>query len=409
MGKESNEKNVLCIGAGIEQLPTIQIAQKMGLKVIALDENSNAVGLQVADRGIVMDLRNTVKVIQLARELNIRCVLPVPLGAILTTVGVVNDALGLKGISEAAAKLCTDKLLTRQILAEAGLPTPKFAEATDDESLLKAAEKIGYPVVVKPRYGSGSQGVFVARDKAEFLRWLPWHLEQRQKYKEAEQSLIESFVIGEEVGVDSIVISENHSIILIRDKEVTQLPFRLPFGYLAPTQVPVVIQKSIDEKLAKACMALGLKNCLIHADIIISDSGEIVILDISGRPSGFNISAKMIPVVTGVEPIYQAIQLSLGYKTDFCSSYHQGAILRMLSAPTGYFLAIEGIEEVRQMSGVVDVESFLEPGEMIQESRTGATGYRVGYLLTSGKTRDEADLIWHKVANKIHFHMENNQ
>ncbi|MDZ8189550.1 MAG: ATP-grasp domain-containing protein [Nostoc sp. ChiSLP02] len=409
MDKKVNEINVLCIGAGIEQIPVIEIAQKMGLKVTAVDENSKAGGLQIADRGMVMDLRNTAKAIALARELNIRCVLPVPLGAILTTVGAVNDALGLKGISEAAAKLCTDKLLTRKVLAEGGLATPEFAEATDEESLLKAAEKIGYPVVAKPRYGSGSQGVFVARDKAEFLRWLPWHLQQRQKYKESGKSLVEKCIQGLEVGVDSVVVNNYHSLIVIRDKEITELPFRLGKGLLSPSILPSLTQQKIAETLSKACSILGFKNCLVNADIIVDRSGEPIVIEITGRPAGFNILAKMIPAVIGVSPILELINFSLGYEANFEPIHRRGAVLRMLSAARGRFLAVEGIEEVRQMPGVVDVESFLEPGEIIEESRTGATGYRVGYLLTCGETRDEADLIWHKTANKIHFHMEKNQ
>ncbi|MDJ0616480.1 MAG: ATP-grasp domain-containing protein [Calothrix sp. MO_192.B10] len=401
--------NVLCIGAGIEQLPAIQIAKQMGLKVTAIDSNPDAIGLRVADKGSVMDLRDSTKVIQLAKELNIKCVLPVPLGAILTTVGAVNDALGLKGISEAAAKACTDKLLTRKILAAEGLPTPKCIESSDEKSLINAAENIGYPVVVKPRYGSGSQGVFVARDKAELFQWLPWHFEQRQKCKESDKSLVESLILGKEVGIDSVVTNHTHSIILIRDKEVTELPFRLPYAYLSPTTLPKLIQQKINEILTKACRTLRLKNCILHADIIVNNSGEIFILDISGRPSGFNISAKMVPAATGVEIIYTAIQMALGYPVSFtCKSHQNGAVLRMLAAPKGRFLAIEGIEKVRHIPGVVDVESFLEPGEMITERRTGTTGYRNGYILTSGKTREEADVIWHQAAQKIKFYMERN-
>lgn len=409
MGKTNAQINVLCIGAGIEQLSAIQIAKQMGLNVTAIDGNHDAIGLRAADRGIVMDLQNTTKIIKLAKELNIKCVLPVPLGAILTTVGAVNDALGLKGISEAAAKVCTDKLLTRKTLAEAGLPTPKCIESSDEKSLINATENIGYPVVVKPRYGSGSQGVFVARDKVELLQWLPWHLEQRQKCKEPDKSLVESLILGKEVGIDSVITNNVHSIILIRDKEVTELPFRLPYAYLSPTTLPKLMQQNINEILAKACMALSLENCILHADIIVNNYGEIFILDISGRPSGFNISAKMVSVATGVEIIDKAIQMALGYPASFTGKSHQnGAVLRMLAAPKGRFLAIEGIVKTRHIPGVVDVESFLEPGEMITERRTGTTGYRNGYILTFGKTREEADVIWHQAAQKIKFYMECN-
>jgi hypothetical protein len=173
-----------------------------------------------------------------------------------------------------------------------------------------------------------------------------------------------------------------------------------------PTLLPEVIQQKIAKTLVMACKVLGLQNCLIHADIIVRESGEVVILDISGRPSGFNISAKMIPAATGIDPIHQAIQFSLGYLSDFTPRYHRGTVLRMISAPKGRFKSIERLERVCQMPGVVALESFLKPGDMIQERRTGATGYRVGYLLTCAQTRDEADFLWQEAAREIHFCVE---
>ncbi|NEQ36721.1 MAG: ATP-grasp domain-containing protein [Okeania sp. SIO3I5] len=405
MAKLSKNINVLCVGAGIEQLPVIKIAQKMGLNVTALDGNPTAVGLEAADRGIAMDIRDAAKVVQLAKEADVRCVLPVPLGAILTTVGAVNDALGLRGISEEAAQICTDKLLTRQILAKAGLPTPEIAEGSDRNSLLKAAEQIGWPVVVKPRYGSGSQGVFVARDKAEFESWIPWHLEQRQKCKESTKSLVESFVSGHEIGVDSAIVEEMHSTLLIRDKEVTELPFRLPYGYLTPSLLSQELHNKINTIMEIACKAIGLENCLVHADIIIN-SDKLVIIEISGRPSGFNISAKMLPAAIGISALEQTIIMNLGGKANFQILQNQGAVLRMLSSPIGSFVKLEGLKKVSQMPGVVAVESFLKSGDIVEKRRTSSTGYSVGYLLTTGKTRSEAEQLWNNAASQLKFNVD---
>ena len=86
-----------------------------------------------------------------------KCVLPVPLGKILKTVGAVNDALGLVGISSAAARCCTDKLLMHQVLTQAGLLTPRVQEATHENDIYAAATEIGFPLILKPRFGSGSR------------------------------------------------------------------------------------------------------------------------------------------------------------------------------------------------------------------------------------------------------------
>jgi [lysine-biosynthesis-protein LysW]---L-2-aminoadipate ligase len=52
------------------------------------------------------------------------------------------------------ASTCADKLLTTAALQEAGVPQPKVSVAFSEESALQAIEKMGYPVVLKPVYGS---------------------------------------------------------------------------------------------------------------------------------------------------------------------------------------------------------------------------------------------------------------
>ncbi len=56
--------------------------------------------------------------------------------------------------SPEVAERCGDKYVTSQILASAGIPTPRVFMAFDEESALAAAEAMGYPCVLKPVVGS---------------------------------------------------------------------------------------------------------------------------------------------------------------------------------------------------------------------------------------------------------------
>ena len=144
----------------------------------------------------------------------------------------------------------------------------------------------------------------------------------------------------------------------------------------------------------------------MHADVMITSTNDIVILDLSGRPSGFNLSAKMLPAATGIDVIRQGIALHLGERADFRPSRHQGVVFRMLSAPPGILVGLNGLADARSMPGVVAAESFLQVGDRIQSVRTGAIGYRVGYLISSGKTREDADINWHRAAAQITFQIK---
>lgn len=108
----------------------------------------------------------------------------------------------------AVAATCASKLDTSAVLAAAGVPTPATAIAFTPEAALRAAEDLGYPVVVKPL--TGSWGRLLAklndRDAAEAL------LEHKAVLGGPEHSVfyiqrhvdkpgrdIRAFVVGDEV------------------------------------------------------------------------------------------------------------------------------------------------------------------------------------------------------------------
>ncbi|MCS7132106.1 MAG: lysine biosynthesis protein LysX [Nitrososphaeria archaeon] len=60
---------------------------------------------------------------------------------------------------------CEDKLYTTAKLARHGIPVPETAIALSREACFEAAEKLGYPVVVKPIYGSWGRMISRALDR----------------------------------------------------------------------------------------------------------------------------------------------------------------------------------------------------------------------------------------------------
>ncbi|MBN1888568.1 MAG: lysine biosynthesis protein LysX [Thermoflexales bacterium] len=65
------------------------------------------------------------------------------------------DSLGVPAVpSHHAIATCGDKILTSAALREAGLPTPRTQIAFTPEAALELIEALGYPVVLKPAFGS---------------------------------------------------------------------------------------------------------------------------------------------------------------------------------------------------------------------------------------------------------------
>jgi biotin carboxylase len=323
----------------------------------------------------------------------------------LLTVGAVNDALGLRGVSEAAARRCVDKLLFHETMRAAGVSAPAQETAEAGTDIRAAAARLGYPVVVKPRAGSGSRGLFVARDQNELDELLPLHFAARRGLLESASALVQRFIDGQEVGVDAVMNGGVFTPLLIRDKNLTALPFRAGYGYLTPTSLGAGEVAGVWEAVGRAVAAIGLRDCLLHADIIVDAQSAAHIIEMSGRPSGYNLCLRMVPAVVGVDAVAQTIRLVLGEPVSFEPTPPRGGVLRMLSAPVGRIRAVRGLDDALRLPGVIDGACFLRSGQFVAPRRDGPSSY-VGYLLTAAPTREEAERIWREAAALVEFDVE---
>jgi cyanophycin synthetase len=69
-----------------------------------------------------------------------------------------------------AVEIASDKKLTNKILGEVGLPVPKQEETWSVEEAVKAARRVGYPVVVKPLDANHGRGVSIGLQSEEQVR-----------------------------------------------------------------------------------------------------------------------------------------------------------------------------------------------------------------------------------------------
>lgn len=78
------------------------------------------------------------------------------------------ESKGVRVINKSSvSEICGNKLWSTLMLIRAGVPTPKTFVAFTPESALRAAEEIGYPVVLKPLIGSWGRMVVALRDREE--------------------------------------------------------------------------------------------------------------------------------------------------------------------------------------------------------------------------------------------------
>src|SRR6266699_2315838 len=114
----------------------------------------------------------------------------------------VREACTIPGTSVRTAWLCRDKPSMKQALREAGVPTAASAGAGTAAEVVAFAERVGYPVILKPRSGAGALDTMRADDAAGLERALGVFGGQG-----VESIAVEEFVEGHEGFYDTITIN----------------------------------------------------------------------------------------------------------------------------------------------------------------------------------------------------------
>lgn len=381
------------IGASEEALHTIKKAQELGLEVLAFDGNPEAAGLKAADKGFVADISKEAETIAAIKKEAPDFILTVPIGRYLTTVGAVNDALGLPGIDKKAAALCTDKFLFHEQLAEQGLRNCHCYPAEDFDF----QKELVYPAVLKPRFGSGSRGIYLTNSRKELKDCLA--------LTGGEDYLIEECIPGEEYGVDGAVTAEGFQMILLRRKINTPPPARQAVGYLSviPSEENEICS-GIFSYMKKVTETLAIKDSLLHADIIWNEKGPFAI-EVSARPSGHNLHNLFTPLASGIDMAEEYIKYRMNRKYSFLPRETKKMMIHYFDME-GMVAEIPTKEELEAKLR----QSFrayccnLKRGEALSPVTTGHSVMGRGYFVLEGKPEEK--LLWQAEQVKAAFMCE---
>ena len=380
-------KHILIIGGGVFQVPAIKAAKSMGLKVAVTDYNREAEGMLLADYPIEVSTRNINLTVNMAKQFHATC----PLDGVLTvgtdasqTVAAVADALNLPGIPFEVAERATDKIKMRQVLKEKGVPVPDFRPIWTLEDCHDAIKDMALPLVIKPCDNMGARGV----RKIECLEDLPPAFREAKEASISGKLILETFMEGPELSLDALVYGGNIHITGVADRIIERAPYFVEVGHTLPSTLPAEEQVRIVEVFKQAISALGIDIGAAKGDIKLTPEGPKIV-EIAARLSGGWMSAHTYPLSTGVNLYKAAIQVALGEEpTDLQPKTALVSAERSLLPPPGKILSIRGVEEARKIKGVKEIILMKEAGDMAEEPRSNMG--KVGYVITVGKTREEA-------------------
>ncbi|UCF79340.1 MAG: ATP-grasp domain-containing protein [Candidatus Eiseniibacteriota bacterium] len=386
------EGRVLVIGAGFLQSFVIRRARDMGLHVVAVDKDPNAVGLALAHVSEIVDVLDREACLEVAKREEVDGVLSVSTDFAVRTVSFVAESLGLPGLSTGAARACTNKAVMRRILAEAGVGTVAHASAKSPGEATAAASGIGFPCILKPVDSVGSRGVSRVDDVSQ----VHGAFESAREVSASGEVIVEEFVEGPEVSVEAITAGGDTTIAAVTDKITSGPPHFVELGHTQPSAFSG--QDSIGQTVRGCIAALGIDWSGSHTELRLSADG-IRVMEVGARLGGDRITSDLVPLSTGIDLMESVVLLALGRRPEVRRLREKGAAIRYAAVYPGLVEAVEGIEAARSVRGVTDVVVDVRAGDVVPELRSSAD--RVAHVVAQGADAREAGAAAEEAVSKI--------
>lgn len=391
-------KKIMILGASILQLPAIEKAKEMGLSVVAVDMNPEAVGFHVP--GIEREVISTIdipKVLEAAKKHNIDGIMTLASDMPMRTVAAVSKELGLVGITEDTAVKATNKAAMRKALQDAGVPVPRFFRVANEEEFTAAVRKMTGAFMVKPADNSGSRGIIKVPAAATEEEQVNAYTYSQENSRSGDV-VVEEYMEGPEVSVETLTVDGVCHVIQITDKITTGAPYFVEMGHTQPTAHSPEIAEKIRQVAIAANRAVGITNGPSHTEIIVTKEGPKIV-ELGARLGGDCITTHLTPLSTGVDMVRCCIAIALGEKSDLTAKFSKGSAIRYFKQTPGVVKAIEGIEEAEKMPGVKQVSIVHGVGETVGIINSSAA--RMGFVIAQGDDRQNAIDLCEKAVGTI--------
>jgi len=178
------------------------------------------------------------------------------------------------------------------VLRAAGVPCARHKLATSPADAVEFAERVGFPLVVKPPAGAGAKSTFRLDAPADLSAWLEMAPPAPDR-----PAQIEEFLTGDEGSYDSVMVDgqvvwDSISNYLPTPLEVLRNPW-MQWVVLLPREIGGPEYAGIRGVAPQALKALGLRTGLTHMEWFRRPDGSVAVSEVGARPPGAQITSML--------------------------------------------------------------------------------------------------------------------
>ncbi|MGN9846586.1 ATP-grasp domain-containing protein [Nonomuraea sp. H19] len=391
---------VLIVGAVEHRELAVHTALERAYRLVVVDEPGSAllpwahVAVPVAD---ILD----EKCVRAGIEQALRVARP---DAVLTfydelfpLVAEVAADLELPFVGHRTALLNADQSEQRTALAAAGVPIPSWTTCDDLRSVRVAAERLGYPAILKVADQAGAGKIRVAGPDELVAAY---EEVAGLRLREEVPLLIEELMLGQEYSVEAFVQHGRITPVCLTRKLTTGGAYPVELGHALPYQGPD--GDAVLELALAAIRAVDADHTLVHTEVFMTAAGPKVV-EVNTRSGGDRIM-DLVAHSCGVNPYEVMYDLALGQEPRWRPEWRSAAAIRFVAADrTGRFAGLADVQHALTLPGLLHLGIDQPYGAAVRTPRGGQD--RIGWVVAEGESwrqaQERADRIAAGLAPRI--------
>lgn len=374
-------KKILVANRGEIALRVIRACKELGIRTVAIHSEADAASLHVraADEKVcvgppdaALSYRNIPNVLSAAEVTGVDAIHP-GYGFLSENAhfAEVCESIGVKFIGPTSENIAMmgDKAKAREVVSRRGLPvTPgSLGELRSEEDAMQAAQKIGFPVIIKATAGGGGRGMRVV-NKAEDLgrAFQAAQAEAKSTFGNENVYLERYFLEPRHIEVQVMADHRGHVIHLgERDCSIQRRHQKLVEETPSPA-IDEKLRREIGRVAVEAVKAVHYRN-VGTVEFLLDKERNFFFMEVNTR---IQVEHPITEMVTGIDLIKEQIRLAAGHPL---SIRQQDVVLN------GHSMECRINAE--------DPEKFTpSPGQITKYSAPGGFGVRVDSAMESGAT-----------------------
>ena len=300
------------IGQGVEfdysTVHALRTIREMGYEAIVINNNPETVSTDytAADKLYFEPLtpEDVMNIVHLEK----------PVGVIATLGGqtAVNlaEPLAKRGVKIigtdcAAIEKAENRDAFNEVIRQLEIPNPTGEAVTDIESGVRTAEKIGYPVLVRPSFVLGGRAMEIVANETMLRKYLKTAVE----ISEEKPVLIDKYLMGKEVEVDAVCDGDQVFIPGIMELvERTGVHSGDSTSVYPPFSVSQAVRDKINDYTTRLGLGIGIVG-LFNIQFIVDKDENVYVIEVNPRASR---SVPFLSKSTGCNLVKIATKVMLG-------------------------------------------------------------------------------------------------